>query len=366
MRHLTNISKFPALFEKRLRNFADELRFVIYILLSISLSNTVTYGGEDDSLSHRLFKDRVVLFTDVGFHSAPFSIKDKYNLGVDKLKFKNNIKVALGFGFAYRWFALRVGFALPGNIRSEKKFGNTDYFDIGLKFNIKQTFCNIDFRSYSGYAIKDAYKWNDTLDSETPNDIRPSTRSASVSANVWWFLSKDFKMKAVMGTTGHFTRESKTWYFKTTLNFFGVANDHGPLIPYELADTSDRQRANTVGAFDLGLIPGYAYGNRINNWQFSIFAGLGGVIQSKYYSKGDLTRSFIGIAPRIDLKLIAGYSKPKFFILVATDFDIKSVAIQDLTYNQSFYNIKLIGGVRLHTKKSRKKEATTNDQAWYN
>ena len=356
---------FPANIGKRFRNFANALKFVLYILFVLTISNSVAYSGESDSLSYRLFKDRVVLFADVGFHSAPFSMKDHYGLGVDKLKFKNNVKVALGFGFAYRWLGLRVGFTLPGNIRSKTKYGDTRYFDLGLKFNIKQTFCNIDFRGYTGYAIKDAYKWNDTLTSDTPNDIRPNTRSASISANVWWFLAQDFRMKAVLGKAGHFRKESKTWYFKTSLNFFGVANDFGSLVPEELADTSDRVNANTVGALDLGLIPGYAYGNRIKNWQFAIFAGLGGVIQSKFYTKGEKTRSFLGIAPRVDLRLIAGYSKPKFFVLLASDFDIKSAKIQDLSYNQTFYNIKLISGIRLHTKKSRQKE-NANDQSWLN
>ncbi len=292
----------------------------------------------------------------MGFHSAPFSLKDNYGLDVNKLKYKNNLKIALGFGFSYRWFALRIGFALPGNILAESRYGNTDYFDIGLKFNIKQTFCNIDFRSYSGYAIKDAYKWNDTLTELTPNDIRPNTRSASISANVWWFLSKNFHMKAVQGKAGHFTGESKTWYFKTSLNYFGISNDFGPLVPKELADTSDRINARTIGAIDLGVIPGYAYGNRINNWQFAVFAGIGGVIQSKFYTKGDITRGFLGIAPRVDLRLMGGYSKPRYFVLLATNFDIKSIKIQDLSYNQTFYNIKLIGGIRIHTKKSRQQE----------
>ncbi len=332
------------------------MRLTRYILFLVVFSTFSCSAQETDSLPFRLFRDRVVLFGDLGFNSAPFSLKDNYGLGVKTLKYRNNIKAVLGIGFSYRWFSLRVGFALPGNLLSAAKYSNTEYFDAGLKFNIKQTYCTIDFRSYHGYGIKDAYKWNDTLDSSTPYDVRPGTRSASFSANVWWFLSKKFHMKAVLGTTGHFTGVSKTWYLKTSLNFFGVSNDFGALVPHELTDTSDRVNANSIGAIDLGVIPGYSYSNRIKNWQFSIFGGLGGVIQSKFYTKGDVTRGFLGLAPRIDLRLIGGYSKPKFFVLLATDFDIKSVKIQDLSYNQSFYNVKLITGVRIPTKRSKEKE----------
>lgn len=333
--------------------FLKQIVIIASILLCSSFSGA---AQENDSLPFQLFKDRVVLFGDLGFNSAPFSIKDNYEFGVKKLKFKNNLRAVLGLGFAYRWFSLRIGFALPGQILSEAKYGKTEYFDVGLKFNLKQTYCTLDLRSYHGYAIKDAYKWNDTLSESTPNDLRAGTRSANVSANVWWFLSKEFHMKAVLGTAGHFTGESKTWYLKTSLNYFGIANDYGTIVPAELSDSSDRTNANIVGAIDLGLVPGYAYSNRINNWQFSVFAGLGGVIQSKFYTKADVTRSFLGIAPRVDFRLAGGYTKQKFFVLLATDFDIKSLKIQDLSYNQTFYSVKLISGVRIPTKRSRARE----------
>lgn len=294
---------------------------------------------------------------DLGFNSAPFNIKDDYALGVKKVKYRNNIKPAIGIGMAYKWFGIRVGFTLPLNILDEKKYGDSKYFDIAIKANIKQTFCSIDLRSYQGYAVKDAYKFNDSISTDTPNAIMPFTRSASLSANVWYFRDKEFKMQAFQGKSAHFTGESKTWYFKGTMNFYGISNDFGTIIPTELTDSIDRKSARGIGAIDLGFIPGYAYGNRINNWQFGVFAGLGGVIQSKYYTKDGVSRSFLGLAPRLDFKLSGGYSRPNFFVLLSTDFDIKSLTIQEMSYNQTYYNVKIMSGFRLHTKKSRKRDS---------
>ena len=311
-----------------------------------------------------MFKNDVILSADLGFYSAPFSIKDNYQLGVSKLKFKNNPKLVVGLGFSYKWFALRFGFALPVNLKSESKFGQTDYYDIGLRFNLKQTFTAIEFRNYKGFAIKDAANWNDSIkDSGKTNQIRPNTTAISVSANVWWFKGKEFNYQAAMGKVGHYTGEGKTWYFKSTLNFFGVSNLYETLVPTELLDTSDRINAHGVGAIDIGFIPGYAYVNRIKNWQFSIITGLGGVIQAKYYTNNGVNRSFLGLAPRIDLNLMVGYSRPKYFILLTSDFDIKSVNIQDLSYNQSYYNIRLTGGFRIKTKqkKSKQKDLKTRE-----
>ena len=312
------------------------------------------FSQENDVLPYTLYKNKIVAFTDVGFNSAPFSIVDKFGKGVKKLQFKHNIRATLGLGIAYKWFALRIGFALPGNLKAESKFGNTDYFDVGLKFNIKQVFTSINLRNYRGYVIKDEYKWNDSLSSLTPNGIYPDIRTTNISANVWWFRSKDFNMHPVFGRVGHYTKAAKTWYFKTSLNFFGVSSPSSIISPI-INDSTDRSNASNIGAFDLGVIPGYAYVNRINNWQFAVFGGLGGVLQSKFYTHNTKTRSYLGIAPRVDLRLIGGYSKPSYFVLLTTNFDFKSVKIQHLKYNQSYYTIKLVAGVRIKTKSSKRK-----------
>lgn len=329
----------------------------IYVFLLITCQVTFAVAQESDTMNYELFKKRVVLFSDLGFNSAPFAIKDNYSLGVEKIKYRNNIKPTLGIGVSHKWFGIRIGLTLPLNILDENKFGNTNYFDVAVKVNIKKTFCNLSFRNYQGYAVKGAYKFNDSLNQDTPNAIMPLIHSTSLSANVWYFRDDSFKMQAFQGKTAHFTGESKTWYLKGSLNFFRVSNESGTIIPTELTDITDRKNAQKIGAIDLGIIPGYAYGNRMNNWQYGFFVGLGGVLQSKYYTKDGTTRSFLGLAPRVDFKISGGYSQSNFFILLISDFDIKSLKIQGMNYNQTYYNVRIMSGFRLQTKKSRKRDS---------
>lgn len=310
-----------------------------------------------DTLPYSLFRDKIVLYSDLGFDAMPFTIKYDFPDYNKPLQFKHNIKSVLGFGISYKWFGLRISFALPGTLKAVSRYGNPNYFNIGTSFNIKKTYCDIDFRNYSGYAIKNAYEWNDTLNKLQKNDLRPQTNAVSFSTNFWYLKSKEFKMQAVLGKTGHFTKTAKTWYYKSTVNIFGAGNDGGSLIPNELTDSTEtKSLANAVYALDLGFIPGYAYVHRHNYWQFSLFSGVGGVVQAKFYNVGMLTRGHLGLAPRVDLRFIAGYSKPKYFAWLVTDFDIKSIHFNDFKYNQTYYTIKLVGGVRLDKRnKSDKK-----------
>lgn len=312
------------------------------------------YFGQKDPLPYTLFRDKIVLYSDVGFTTAPFSLHYDFTSDIDKLKFKNNFRTTLGIGGSYKWFAMRLAIPLPGNVKSVGRYGNTVHYDLGVDFTIKKTFCDIDIRNYLGYAIKNAKKWNDTLNDLHPNDIRKNVNAVSFSANVWYFNDKNFKMSALRGKTGHYNKEVRTWYLKNTFNIFGVGNGASSLVPTELIDTlNSKTGTNFLSSVDIGVIPGYAYVNKIKNWQFSILGGIGGVIQGKFYNVNGNTRGFLGLAPRYDFKLIGGYTIPKYFVFLVTDFDNKSIRFNDFVYRQTFYSIKIVAGMRLDKKQKK-------------
>lgn len=313
--------------------------------------------GQNDTLPYTLYKDNIVLYSDLGYSSAPFSIKYDFEPGIEKIKYKNNFRTILGFGICYKWFALRLGIPLPGYFKPVSRYGKTTPVNLGVDFTIKKTFCDLDFRYYEGYAIKDALRWNDSLNELRPHDILPKARSVSISGNVWYFHNKDFKMSVVRGKTGEYEREVKTWYLKNTINGFGVGNDLGSIVPQQLEDTLNSKTASSFyTAFDIGVVPGYAYVNKINNWQFSILAGLGGVVQGKFYAVNGGVRSTLGLAPRYDVRFVGGYTVPRYFLFLVTDIDNKSIRYNDLVMRQSFYNVKIVGGIRfVDDKKIRSK-----------
>lgn len=313
--------------------------------------------AQDSSSVTNSYRDQFILYSDLSFKAAPFTLRDNYNEGLKKLAFKHNFRPSMGIGFAYKWIALRIGFALPGHMRPISRFGKSNFTDLGVKFNIKSTFWDIDFRNYRGYVIKNAYFWNDTLDAITPNDVRSGQNAASFSINTWYIRNKEYKMNSVIGIKGDFNGSAKSWYFRGTLNFFGIGNDNGSITPAELIDTTDsKSYASSLSALDLGIIPGYAYTFKQNNWQVSGFGGLGLVLQGKFYAAQNITRGFLGIAPRFDLRLIGGYTKKNYFFWLFTDFDIKSIRFQEMRYNQVYYQVGLMGGYRFNKRVKKEKD----------
>ncbi|MDG1842375.1 MAG: hypothetical protein P8I93_08515 [Crocinitomicaceae bacterium] len=296
------------------------------------------------------FKDKLVLYADLGFSSAPFQLKHTFENGVGELNFKNNIRPNLGLGFSYKWLALRLSFPIVNNLMDVSRYGNTAYLNFGLNFSVKKFFFDIDFKGARGYWLKNDFE-NDFIVNDGENLIFNNLRAINFSASSWYFKNKNFNMNAFYGKKAHYKKQVHTWSIKGTMNFFGVGNNGNLIILDELVtDATSKLGGVTFSAYDIGVIPGYAYANRIKNWQFSALLGFGAVVQSKFYTTKYNTRGFLGIAPRYDFRMSLGYSSPSFFMFFVTELDNKSIQFTDLVYRQYYYSLRLTGGYRFRKK----------------
>lgn len=307
--------------------------------------------GQKESIAIHDFKNHHVLYADFGVSPAPFNVSYPFQNASDRLNYKNNFKPILGLAYARKWFSMRIAFPVLPGVRNPSKFGKSKQFAFGFDYSFKRLYADLDFRIIQGYAIKNAFFFDSTLTNEKPNLINPALGTFNIAMNLWYFNHDDFKMNALQGKRAHFDKAVHTWYLKGTLNYFGAANGSDPIIPSVLANLNQsKTSASAFTSLDFGLIPGYAYANRIYNWQFSGWAGIGPVLQSKFYTLSSGVNGFIGLAPRYDIRFVGGYSTEKRFIFLATTFDNKSIFFNELEYRQFFYTIRLVTGVRIPPK----------------
>lgn len=325
------------------KNIGLSLIFLLIQTYSISQTDTSAYTK---------FSKNWVWFSDFGFNTGPFSLKYKDENG-DKvnLKYRNNIRPSLGFGFNYKWLSLRISFPILGDFKPVSKYGKSNLFNLGFDFAFKKTYFEFSFFNYKGYSLLDANRFDTTLTNEFPHAILNDVNNVSFSIHSWYFHNKQFKMSPLKGKTALYNKEVQTFYLKSTMNIHGVGNN-GAIIP-ELVQNINNSKtsATTISAFDFGAIPGYAYVNRKNNWQYSAMIGFGPVLQAKFYIIDGTTRTVFGLAPRYDIRFVAGYNKPRYFVMLQTNFDNKSIRFTDLKYVSSFYSIKIVGGIRLNTNR---------------
>ena len=130
-------------------------------------------SAQDDSLVIENFRDRKVIFADLGYTTAPFFLRYPYTSEIGKLSYKNNFRLFMGLGFAYKWFSMRVGFPVLKSFRSVEKYGETKQFNLGFDFSFKKWYYDFEFKSVLGYSIQDANRWDSTYTEAKPNLFLP-------------------------------------------------------------------------------------------------------------------------------------------------------------------------------------------------
>lgn len=330
------------------------IRMVLFILILVCISSKQTFS-QNDSLPYDSYRERVVLNTSLSYRSAPFNLQGDFG-SKNKLNYQANLNLIHGIGVAYKWFAININYKLPSYTRNTEKYGKTKYFDVGLRFNIKKLFFLIDFSDYNGYGIKGADGLSDSLEvSPAGYYLNNDLKSFSLGINVYYLISPNLNMKAAIGSVSRYTGEAHGFYLRFTTNLHGISSNKS-LIPYEhLESPHSSHMAHSISAFDFGAIPGYAYLNNIDGWQFGAFAGIGGVIQAKNYKSYETDRGFLGIAPRFDFRMQGGYNVDNWFLMLNTSFDHKSIKFSNIKYNQLYYRIQLTYGYRFKEKEKKKK-----------
>jgi hypothetical protein len=285
------------------------------------------------------FKERPIIYADLGYNVNPFRINYPLSSQVNELAYKNNFSPILAFGFAYKWFHLRLGFPVIGNLRSPGKYGKTTQYNFAYDLTYKNVWYDFEFKSTFGYAVK----W--------PNIILPKAYSINAMFNAWYFGNPDFQMIGLLGKRAHYNQEILTWYLKGTVNFFGSSDQVGSLIPLEFQNSTEAlTQIRQLQAFDFGAAPGLAYVSRKKNWQIGGWAGVGPVLQVKSYETTNSSKVNLGIAPRYDLRLMGGYSSDEKFFFLVTDFDNKSMRFDSFKYRQIYFALKLVAGYRFAEK----------------
>jgi hypothetical protein len=323
---------------------------ILLVILLFSFVHAVS--AQNDSVPYNLYKEQLVLKSSLGYNTAPFSIRGDFNSTKETLKYRANMNAVLGLGFSYKWLSLGLNFALPGYLKTTTKFGETNYFDIDLNFDIKLWYFAFDIHSYQGFALIDAVRFSDTLVSPgSSNQLKPSLRSASVGLNGYRFKNKSFNRKAALGIVGNYKEDVTSFFVKYTMNLHGVANSTGLMPSDHLNDIRSIVSSNAFSAFDFGAVPGYVYINNLKGWQYGGMAGLGLVLQSKFYQFNNTTRGFLGLAPRYDLRLMGGYNVSNWFCMIDLQFDNKTIRFNDIRYGQNYYYLRILYGYRFKKNK---------------
>jgi hypothetical protein len=315
--------------------------FFLLSVVSCLFNNSIGQVSKDSTNLHIDYNHKAIVYTDLGYSSAPFSIQFKSINNDVKLVYKNNIQPFIGVGFIYKFISLHYTHLLPVHIKSVEKFGDNKYFNLNFDYTHKNIYSDIGFAQYQGFGIKNTNEL-----SKGNQLIFKDLKSKSFYLNSWYFGNKEFKIASLRGVRSVVDKSLFSWYLKGTFNVFNLKNSN-PILPSEFSLTQTTINTSyAIHGVDIGIVPGLAYVKRVKEWQVGALGGFGGVLQEKGFKSDKSNRYYIGLAPRYDLKIMFGYTKHDLFTMLHFEIDNKTIRLNDYKYNQSYYTVRIIGGYR--------------------
>lgn len=331
------------------------MRYPFALVIFLCSVNHSGYAQFDKDGVISNYEDKFIVYNDLGFSASPFSIKSNFSGAASKLNYSHNYRLQYGFGISFKWLNLHLNLPLPVYTKALSRFGENHCYGLQFCLNPKKIQLEIDAKYVKGFAIKNAYYWNDSLNELNPNIIKPTSKLLYFGAKAWYFGNDNFKLKYLNGMTGVYNQTVYSWFTNVAFRINSLKDENG-IIPYQLYnDTVTKIKSNTFSSGELSFVPGFASAFIFNNFQVSIICGVGGAIQLKQYENNNTNRTFIGLVPRYEIGLNIGYSKPNYFIFLTSDFENVNLSWKDLKYNQFYYALKVRLGYRFKTRNTDNK-----------
>ena len=323
----------------------------VNLLGIICLFSFFVYGqGYEDSL-YTLHKKRLIVSLESGFNSSPLTFDLKYG-NVKKISFVPNPPWIIKPSICYYGVTLGIGFKLPANLLSTSKYTKTSYFDVGLNFAIKKRiYFGLDFQYYKGFTLVNQGNFDTSGVIRANNGIYPNFNTVEAGINVRYFFSKKFNYKAALGVQGHYNKSVWSPYIYGYFGGYGVGNNSNFIFPEALhGKSATNSKARNISSFEFGVIPGIAGVLRKGWFQGNMILGFGPLIQAKSFAAAEISRGFLGLNLRTDMQISLGIQKDKWFLLLNSDFKFRTIKINPITFNQYYYDIRIVAGYRIHVK----------------
>jgi hypothetical protein len=300
------------------------------------------------------FPDHFFIWPLIKQRTNQFEIQQIKNSG-NKLSYKPNNSVGLGFGIYVFEIGAEITFAVPVNAERESQFGKTNATDVQLNLLGKNWGLDLFYQNYKGFYLNDP---NGTILPGAPYPQRPDLRTNNLGINGIYVFNKQFSLRSAYNFSERQRRSAGSFLLTGTLNFFDVQGDSAlyskKYEPVFGAGTAFSQM--DMNTFSVS--PGYSYTLVVKNFFANASLSLGPAYHWVDYQVGGQSLSASSLNSFFDIRAGIGYNGKRFFCGVNLVNQTRTVKFDSIALANSSTTFKLLFGYRFKEFGILKKKAS--------
>jgi Domain of unknown function (DUF4421) len=300
------------------------------------------------------FPDYFFVWPLIKGRTTQFEIQQINNNG-NKLTFKPNNTVGLGFGLYIFEIGAEITFATPLAAEREALFGKSKATDLQLNLLGKTWGLDVFYQNYNGFYISDT---DGIVIPGAPYPQRPDVATRNLGINGLYSFNKKFSLRSAYNFSERQRRSAGSFILTGTLNFYSVKGDSAIYSPKYYSRFGANTAFTELDMNTFSVSPGYTYTLVIRNFfingAFSVGPALHWVdyqVSSKDFSSS-LLNGFV------DIRAGIGYNGKRFFGGVNVVVQARSAKFEGIQFVNSSNTFKLLIGYRFKELGILKKKAS--------
>jgi Domain of unknown function (DUF4421) len=327
--------------------------FIIFLTLISLFANAQSSKDSLRNIYIERFPDHFFIWPLIKQRTTQFEIQQINNSG-NKLTYKPNNSVGLGFGLYVFEIGAEITFAVPVNAERESLFGKTKATDLQLNLLGKTWGLDLFYQNYDGFYINDP---NGTIVPGAPYPQRPDLQTRNLGINGLYSFNKNFSLRSAYNFSERQRRSAGSFILTGTLNFYNLKGDSAVYGKNYYSQFGAATAFTKLEMNTFSVSPGYTYTVVVKNFFINGALSIGPALHWMDYQVagkdfgGSLLNGFV------DLRLGIGYNGKRFFTGVNFVIQSRSAKFEGIQFVNSSNTFKLLFGYRFKEFGILKKKA---------
>lgn len=283
-----------------------------------------------------------------------FEIQQESNAS-NKLTYKPNNSVGLGFGLYVFEVGAEITFSVPIGAERESLLGKTTATDLQLNLLGKNWGLDLFYQNYRGFYVTDP---NQNILKGMPFPQRPDARTNNFGINGLYAFNKKFSLRSAYNFSERQRKSAGSFLLTGTINFFDVALDSAVYGSKYYATLGANTAFEQLQMNTASVSPGYSHTFVYKAFFLNTSLSIGPAVHWVDYAVDLRARSAIVVNSFLDLRIGIGYNGKRFFSGVNFVGQARSAKFDGIQFINSSNTFKIVVGYRFNEVGFLKRKAS--------